>query len=259
MPADVRDVVGGGVDVRVPEHDQRAAGRARDELHLRLEDRDAGPLRADQRARDVEPVLGEQVVEVVAGDAPRDVRVALADEVARTDRGGRARRAVDLAAAAARRAAASASAASSVGPTACASAVVGEDLAAARRCRRSRPAIIECTPQVLLPIMPPSVQWSCVAGSGPKVRWYRSAASRSASSTIPGSTRATRRCGSSGANAAEVLREVDHHRDVAALPGEARAAARGRAPARRGAGRPRSSAITSSSERGTTTPMGTWR
>ena len=40
--------------------------------------------------------------------------------------------------------------------------------------------------------MPPSVQWSCVAGSGPKVRSCCSAASRSVSSTMPGSTRAER-------------------------------------------------------------------
>ena len=42
---------------------------------------DAGALGADERARDVEAVLGQQLVEVVAGDAPRDVREALADQV----------------------------------------------------------------------------------------------------------------------------------------------------------------------------------
>src|SRR6266702_3097197 len=40
------------------------------------------------------------------------------------------------------------------------------------------PAITECTPQELLPIMPPRVQRSCVAGSGPKVRRCFSAALR---------------------------------------------------------------------------------
>ena len=44
--------------------------------------------------------------------------------------------------------------------------------------------------------MPPRVQRSCVAGSGPKVRWCFSAASRRWSSTTPGCTRAMRRAGS---------------------------------------------------------------
>ena len=54
------------------------------------------------------------------------------------------------------------------------------------------PAITECGPQELLPIMPPSVQRECVAGSGAKVRPCASAALRSASHTTPGSTRASR-------------------------------------------------------------------
>ena len=44
--------------------------------------------------------------------------------------------------------------------------------------------------------MPPSVQYACVAGSGPNVRPCRSAARRRSSSTAPGSTRASRRAGS---------------------------------------------------------------
>src|SRR5262245_31248855 len=44
--------------------------------------------------------------------------------------------------------------------------------------------------------MPPSVQWSWVDGSGPKVRPSRSASPRSRSSTTPGSTRASLRRGS---------------------------------------------------------------
>jgi hypothetical protein len=48
----------------------------------------------------------------------------------------------------------------------------------------------ECGPQELLPIMPPSVQRLCVAGSGAKVRPCRSAAARNTSQTTPGSTSA---------------------------------------------------------------------
>jgi len=55
------------------------------------------------------------------------------------------------------------------------------------------PAVTECTPQESLPIMPPSVQYWWVDGSGPKVRWCCSASPRRRSSTAPGSTRARRR------------------------------------------------------------------
>jgi len=54
------------------------------------------------------------------------------------------------------------------------------------------PAVTECGPQELLPIMPPRVQRECVAGSGANVSPWRSAAACSASHTAPGSTRARR-------------------------------------------------------------------
>ncbi len=60
-----------------------------------------------------------------------------------------------------------------------------------------RPAICACIPQELLPSIPPIVQWSWVAGSGPTVSPCTRAASRTRSSTIPGSTRTCRFCGSS--------------------------------------------------------------
>ena len=49
--------------------------------------------------------------------------------------------------------------------------------------------ISECEPQLLLPSIPPIVQWLWVAGSGPKNRpaWL-SAVSRNLSSTQPGIT-----------------------------------------------------------------------
>ena len=48
----------------------------------------------------------------------------------------------------------------------------------------------------MLPIMPPRVHQAWVAGSGPKVSPWRSAARRRSSRTTPGSARATRRSGS---------------------------------------------------------------
>ena len=102
-----------------------------------------------------------------------------------------------------------------------------------RRCRISIsstlsdvfPAITLWMPQELLPIMPPSVQWVCVAGSGPNVRLKLSAAPRSRSSTSPGWIRARRASGSSATIRLYVLRRVADHRDVAALAAEARSAA----------------------------------
>ncbi len=59
------------------------------------------------------------------------------------------------------------------------------------------PAISEWVPHELFPSMPPNVQYSWVAGSGPYVRLYSSAALRSWSQMTPGWTTACRMSGSS--------------------------------------------------------------
>ena len=74
-------MIGGREQRRVAEHDQRAVRRARHEPHGGLEHVHAGPLRADQSPRDVEAVLGQQLVEVVARHAPGDVGELVANEV----------------------------------------------------------------------------------------------------------------------------------------------------------------------------------
>ena len=68
-----RHVIGRGKRVRIAEPDQRAMLRALDQAQLRLEHDRAGAFGAHQRARDVEAVLGQQLVEVVAGDPPRNL------------------------------------------------------------------------------------------------------------------------------------------------------------------------------------------
>ena len=79
---DLGDVVARAVDVGIAEHQQRLDGRAVDQVQAGLQDRDAGPLGARQRPGDVEAVLGQQVVEVVARDPARQVLgVAAADLV----------------------------------------------------------------------------------------------------------------------------------------------------------------------------------
>ena len=69
---------GGGVsrliDVREGKERDGALWRAVNEVQRGFEDSDAGSFRADQRARDVEAVLGEKFVEIVTGDAARDFR-----------------------------------------------------------------------------------------------------------------------------------------------------------------------------------------
>ena len=77
----MRDVVAGRVDVGVAEHHEGPRRPGVDEPHGGLEHDDAGALGADERAGDVEAVLGQQLVEVVARHAPRDLGEAAADRV----------------------------------------------------------------------------------------------------------------------------------------------------------------------------------
>src|SRR5919197_6386325 len=120
------------------------------------------------------------------------------------------------------------------------------------------PAMIECVPQELFPIMPPSVQRECVAGSGPKVSLCSSAASRSWSQITPGSTRARR---SSGSRETISFRYFEKSIRTALLTvWPARPVPQPRP--KTGAPCSRQTATistTSSSVRGMTTPVGTWR
>ena len=101
-------------------------------------------------------------------------------------------------------------------------------------------AITECTPQELLPIIPPRVQWSCVDGSGPNVRPCSSAAS---AKPVEDDARLDARELAHRIDLedpVQVLREVEDDRDVAASgrPGWCRRRARGRARRARGRRRP---------------------
>src|ERR1700722_14932693 len=83
------------------------------------------------------------------------------------------------------------------------------------------PPMSACTPQELLPIMPPSVQRLCVAGSGAKVSSCFSASMRSASRTMPGSTRAGRGACVEVDDRVHVLRKIEYDGNVAGLAGDA--------------------------------------
>ena len=53
-----RNVIGGGVDIDIAQHNQRSNRWAGDQTDSSLENGDARAFATDQRARDVETVLG---------------------------------------------------------------------------------------------------------------------------------------------------------------------------------------------------------
>ena len=75
-------MVGGLEDVGIGDDQQHSLGRALDQAAGGFEDGDAGSFRTDQRAGNVEAILREQEVQVVAGNAARDVGIAAADKIA---------------------------------------------------------------------------------------------------------------------------------------------------------------------------------
>ena len=87
--------------------------------------------------------------------------------------------------------------------------------------------MMECTPQELLPIMPPRVQRSCVAGSGAKVRWCFSAAARRCVEDDSGLDAGDAAVGIDFKDIRHVLREVEDDGGVATLSGERGAASAG--------------------------------
>ncbi len=78
---DLRDVVGGEKDEREAEADEGAAGRGFDELESGAEDDGAGAFASDEGSGEVEVVFGEELVEIVAGDAAGDFGETGADLV----------------------------------------------------------------------------------------------------------------------------------------------------------------------------------
>ncbi len=74
-------MVGRPEHVRVAEQQRASVLRARDEADGRVQHVRARSLRPDERAGDVEPVLGQELVEVVAGHAAGDVGIFGADPV----------------------------------------------------------------------------------------------------------------------------------------------------------------------------------
>ena len=79
---DLRDMIAGRGDVVVVHDDGHPLQHGRGQHQRGLQDRHAGALGADQRAGDVEALLGQQLIQVVPGHPARqpvDRRIALAD------------------------------------------------------------------------------------------------------------------------------------------------------------------------------------
>jgi hypothetical protein len=89
--------IGGLEHVGVAEQQRAAMPRTGDQADRRVQHVRARALRADERPRDVEPVLGEELIEVVAGDAAGDVRKAPSNHI-RVSCGNVLQLGVDLAA-----------------------------------------------------------------------------------------------------------------------------------------------------------------
>ena len=79
---DFGNVIGALINVGIGDDQQHALGRAFDQAARGFENGDAGAFGADQCASDMEAVFGQEVVQVVSGDAAGDVGETLADQIA---------------------------------------------------------------------------------------------------------------------------------------------------------------------------------
>src|SRR5271163_2403625 len=99
MLHDLRNIIGTDINIGPSHHQQHACRRTLDQTASCFEDGDASSFRTDQGARDMKAAFGEQVVQVVSGDAtwnvgkpaPHLVPVAICDRPkARVDFGATA-------------------------------------------------------------------------------------------------------------------------------------------------------------------------
>ena len=82
MLHDLRHVIGTLVNIRIGNDQQHAFWRALDQTASRFEYGDACPFGTDQRACNLKAILLQKVVQVVAGDATRNIWKALPDQTA---------------------------------------------------------------------------------------------------------------------------------------------------------------------------------
>src|SRR5205085_5355906 len=80
--ADFRNVIADLIDVGITEDEKRTHRRIDNQLEGCFQNQHAGAFRADESARDVKVFLREQIIKVVTGNAPRNLRELLPDEFA---------------------------------------------------------------------------------------------------------------------------------------------------------------------------------
>ena len=82
MRHDFRNVIGALIYVWIGNHQEHSFRRAFDQAARGFERGDASALRADQGSRHVKAVFRQQLIQVVAGDAARNVGIFFADGIA---------------------------------------------------------------------------------------------------------------------------------------------------------------------------------
>ena len=71
---DLGNMVGTYEDIRPSDHQKSASRRAFNQAASSFENRDACAFGADERPRDMKATFWKEVVQVVSGDATRDIR-----------------------------------------------------------------------------------------------------------------------------------------------------------------------------------------
>ncbi len=79
---DFGNMVGTLVDIGIGDDQQHTFRRTLDQTARCFENRNAGAFGADERPRNVEAILRQKIIQVVAGDPTRDIRKTLAHEIA---------------------------------------------------------------------------------------------------------------------------------------------------------------------------------
>ena len=81
MRHDLGHAIGALKDIGISDDKEHAFLRTLHQPAGRFENGDAGTFRSHQSTRHVETVFREQVIQVVAGDAARNIGVAFSDEI----------------------------------------------------------------------------------------------------------------------------------------------------------------------------------
>src|SRR3954470_21239253 len=77
---DLRDMVAGAKHIRIAEHKERPRGRAMHQVQSCFQHNDTGAFGPDESARDMKSVFWQQIIQVVPGDAARNLWVPFTHE-----------------------------------------------------------------------------------------------------------------------------------------------------------------------------------